>query len=168
MPSFVKWPTLVLCSIFLIIYVDKAISSQDIMMNLTKGFAAALDKCKKELNIQDHIMQDFFNFWREEYQLVNKEFGCVVMCMASHFDLINEDSKMHHEKAHAFAKSHGADDVLAKQIVTMIHECEKVHEGMSDDCSRVLEIAKCFRGKIHELKWAPNMETLIEEIMTEV
>lgn len=60
------------------------------------------------------------------------------------------------------------DEDIAKQLVSMIHECERNNEGDSDDCQRVLEISKCFRTKIHELKWAPSMEVLLEEIMTEV
>lgn len=57
---------------------------------------------------------------------------------------------------------------MAKQLVSMIHECEKANEGGDDDCKRVLEVAKCFRTKIHELKWAPSMEVILDEIMTEL
>lgn len=60
------------------------------------------------MNLSEHVMQDFYNFWREEYDLVNTELGCAIMCMAGKFDLITEDSKLHHGNAHEFAKSHGA------------------------------------------------------------
>lgn len=60
------------------------------------------------MNLSEHVMQDFYNFWREEYDLVNIEIGCAIMCMASKFDLITEDMKLHHGNAHDFAKSHGA------------------------------------------------------------
>lgn len=53
-------------------------------------------------------MQDFYNFWREEFDLVNTEMGCAIMCMAAKFDLITDDSKLHHGNAHEFAKTHGA------------------------------------------------------------
>lgn len=59
------------------------------------------------------------------------------------------------------------DDDLAKQLVQMIHDCEKQFTDITDDCSKTLEISKCFRTKIHELKWAPSMETILEELMTE-
>lgn len=50
----------------------------------------------------------------------------------------------------------------------MIHECEKSNAGVADECMKTLEVAKCFRTKIHELKWAPDMETILEEIMTDM
>ncbi|XP_072942524.1 general odorant-binding protein 1-like [Epargyreus clarus] len=163
-----KWRLVAICVVSLAFNVDIAISSQEIMKKLTTGFSKVLDQCKQELNLGDHIMQDFYNFWREEYELVNRDVGCAIMCMASKHDLVTDEMKLHHGKAHEFAKTHGADDDTAKQLVTMIHECESTHAGVSDDCSMVLEIAKCFRTKIHALKWAPDMETVIEEVMAEV
>ncbi|OWR47910.1 pheromone binding protein 2 [Danaus plexippus plexippus] len=143
------------------------LASQEIMKKLTTGFVKAMEECKAELNLGDHIIQDFMNYWREEYELLNRDTGCAIMCMASKHDLITEDMKIHHENAHEFAKSHGADDDLAKQLVQMIHDCEKQFTDITDDCSKTLEISKCFRTKIHELKWAPSMETILEELMTE-
>ncbi|XP_047536248.1 general odorant-binding protein 1-like [Vanessa atalanta] len=161
-----KWRlTFFVCLLYQVYYVS---SSQEVMKKLTTGFAKALDQCKEELGLGDHIIQDFFNYWREEYELVNRDMGCAIMCMASKLDLITDDMKIHHGNAHEFAKSHGADDDMAKQLVNIIHECEKVHVGVVDDCMKTLEIAKCFRTKIHDLKWAPSMETILEEIMTEV
>lgn len=61
-----------------------------------------------KLNLGDHIIQDFYNYWREEYDLVHAETGCAIMCMASKLDLITDDRKLHHGNAHEFAKSHGA------------------------------------------------------------
>ncbi|CAG9564369.1 unnamed protein product [Danaus chrysippus] len=144
-----------------------ASASQEIMKKLTTGFAKAMEECKAELNLGDHIIQDFMNYWREEYELLNRDTGCAIMCMASKHDLVTEDMKIHHENAHEFAKSHGADDDLAKQLVQMIHDCEKQFTDITDDCSKTLEISKCFRTKIHELKWAPSMETILEELMIE-
>lgn len=57
---------------------------------------------------------------------------------------------------------------MAKQLVEMLHECEKSQTSIADDCLKTLEISKCFRTKIHDLKWAPSMEEIIEELMTEV
>ncbi|XP_063374913.1 general odorant-binding protein 1-like [Cydia amplana] len=166
MAAATKWWTLV-AAFILSLCVNRATPSAEIMKKLTTGFATALDKCKTELNVQENIMQDFYNFWREDFELLNRDTGCVILCMALKFDLIDEDAKLHHKNAHEFAKTHGADDDLAKQLVTMIHECEKANTE-ADDCIRALEIAKCFRTKIHGLKWAPSMETVLEEVMTEV
>nr|AXF48749.1 odorant-binding protein PBP2 [Lobesia botrana] len=147
--------------------VNRVTPSSDMVKGFTTGFAQALDKCKAELNIPDNVMQDFYNFWREDYALVNRDMGCAIMCMATKLELVTDENKLHHGNAHEFAKTHGADDDVAKQLVTIIHECEKEHTE-ADDCARTLEIAKCFRTKIHGLKWAPDMETVLEEIMVEV
>ncbi|XP_041984865.1 general odorant-binding protein 1-like [Aricia agestis] len=142
--------------------------TQEVMKKLTIGFGRALSECRSELNMGDHIMQDFTNYWKEDYQLLNREFGCMVLCMASKHNLLTEDG-LHHDNAHEFAKKHGADDDTAKQLVTMLHECDKNPNAPSDDdCMRALEVSKCFKTKIHELKWAPSMEEIIEEIMTDV
>nr|WHU27524.1 odorant binding protein 3 [Heliconius charithonia] len=150
-----------------LVQVCRVAPSQEIMHKLTKGFASAFEQCKQELNLGDNIMQDFMNYWREEYELLNRDTGCAIMCMAQKHDLLTEDG-IHHEKVHGFTKSHGADDEVAKQLVTMIHECEKSNAGVPDECMKTLEVAKCFRTKIHELKWAPDMETILEEIMTDI
>nr|AHZ89398.1 pheromone-binding protein 2 [Grapholita molesta] len=161
-----RWRML-LAVFVLSVCVNRVTPSADIMKKLTTGFATALDKCKNELNVQENVMQDCYNFWREDYELLNRDTGCVILCMALKFDLIDEDAKLHHKNAHEFAKTHGADDDLAKQLVAMIHDCEKQNSD-ADDCIRTLGIAKCFRTKIHGLKWAPSMETVLEEVMTEV
>nr|AAS49922.1 pheromone binding protein 1 precursor [Sesamia nonagrioides] len=154
--------------ICVIIMTSSVMSSKELVSKMSSGFSKVLDQCKAELNVGEHIMQDMYNFWREEYELVNRDLGCMVMCMASKLDLVGDDQKMHHGKAEEFAKSHGADDELAKQLVGIIHACETQHQAIEDPCSRTLEVAKCFRSKMHELKWAPPMEVAIEEIMTAV
>ncbi|XP_049877435.1 general odorant-binding protein 1-like [Pectinophora gossypiella] len=163
-----KWRLVSICVIALTLQVDRVKSSAEIMKKMTLGFSKALEQCKQEMKFGDHIMQDFYNFWKEDYELLNADVGCAIMCMASKFDLINEENRLHHINAHEFAKSHGADDDMAKQLVTMIHDCENVHADIADDCKKTLEIAKCFRTKIHGLKWAPTMEVVLEEVMTEV
>lgn len=54
---------------------------------------------------------------------------------------------------------------MANKLVSILHECTIV---MEDPCIMVLETAKCFRTRIHELKWAPTMDLVIEEVLTEV
>ncbi|XP_023936562.1 general odorant-binding protein 1-like [Bicyclus anynana] len=154
--------------VFVVTHGHRAIASQEIMKKLTTGFSKALEECKQEMGFGEHIMKDFYNYWKEDYELLNRETGCAIMCMASKFDLIADDMSLHHQNAHEFAKTHGADDDMAKQLVNMLHDCEKVHDSIVDNCSKTLEISKCFRTKIHELKWAPSMEEILEEVMTEV
>ena len=57
---------------------------------------------------------------------------------------------------------------MAKELVTTVHECEQKHEMEEDPCLRALEIAKCFRGAMHEINWAPKVDVVITEILTEV
>ncbi|KOB67877.1 Pheromone-binding protein 1 [Operophtera brumata] len=181
---------------------ERSWGSQEVLLNMSKGFGAAFEDCK----IEDHIMQDFFNFWREDYALVNRELGCMVICVAQRLGLMDADMKMHHGNAHEFAQKHGAvranrelgcmvicvaqrlglmdadmmmhhgnahefaqkhgaDDETAKKLVSVCHDCEKQHEAVEDHCARILEVAKCFRTKIHELKWAPSMAVVMEEMM---
>lgn len=56
-------------------------------------------------------MNDFFNFWREEYELVNRDLGCMLICMAQKLGLMDADKKMHHGNAQEFAQKHGAGTV---------------------------------------------------------
>ncbi|CAB3244421.1 unnamed protein product [Arctia plantaginis] len=130
--------------------------------------ADCIDSSQYALGIGDSIVQEFYGYWREDYALVNRDMGCMIICMASKLDLLNDEMKMHHGNAHEFAKAHGADDDTAKQIVTILHECESSPSTEDDPCLRALEISKCFRSRIHELKWAPNMEVVLEEVMTGV
>nr|ALJ93808.1 pheromone-binding protein 1 [Athetis dissimilis] len=144
---------------------SSVMASKELMTKMSTGFTKVLDQCKSEVNVGDHIMQDMYNFWREEYELVNRDLGCLVICMANKLELIGDNQKLHHGKAEEFAKSHGADDDQAKQLVAIVHDCENQHQAIEDACARMLEISKCFRTKIHELKWAPSMEVVMEEIM---
>lgn len=53
-------------------------------------------------------MQDFFNFWREDYELLNRELGCMVLCMGQKLGLVDAEMNMHHGNAQEFAQNHGA------------------------------------------------------------
>nr|AXN76739.1 odorant binding protein PBP1 [Clostera restitura] len=141
------------------------LASQELMLKMSGGFRKVVGQCAQELKIGDHIMEDFKNYWQEDYALLNRDFGCMVVCMASKLDLISEDTKLlHHGNAEEFAKSHGADDATAKQLVAIVKDCEAAN-AQDDHCMRMLEVSKCFRTKIHALKWAPPMELLMEELM---
>nr|AFG72999.1 pheromone-binding protein 1 [Cnaphalocrocis medinalis] len=143
-------------------------SSQDVMKKVTVHFSKALETCKKELDLPDAINTDFFNFWKEDYELQNRLTGCALMCMSSKLDLVDPEGKLHHGNAHEYAKSHGADDSVAKQLVDLLHGCESSTAQSDDDCSRVLGIAKCFKAEIHKLKWAPDMEVVMAEVLAQV
>nr|QRF70941.1 pheromone binding protein [Semiothisa cinerearia] len=158
------WRVLALFGTFLA-KIEDGQCSQEVMHSMTKGFARVLEDCKKEEHVGDHVMQDFFNFWHEEYELVNHELGCVVLCMAGKLELIDDDMRMHHGNAKEYAKAHGADDELAQKLVDMVHSCEQASAAIEEKCARALDTVKCFRTKIHGLKWAPSMRVIMEEVM---
>lgn len=70
-----------------------------------------------------------------------------------------------YQKKNAFAFS---DADLATKLITIIHGCEQEQDPHEDQCLWVLEVAKCFRSRIHDLEWSPAMETVIEEVLTEI
>ncbi|KAM3959416.1 general odorant-binding protein 1-like [Aphomia sociella] len=164
-----KWSVYAFYLTCFLVLVDKANSSAEVVKKLSLSFIKTLNVCKTELNVGENIIQEMQNFWREEYDLVHRDVGCMILCMASKHDLLHvEEYKLHHANAEEFAKAHGADEDTAKQLVSILHECEKENASQNDYCLRALEIAKCFRTKIHALKWAPSMEDILEEIITEV
>nr|QLI62029.1 pheromone-binding protein 3 [Streltzoviella insularis] len=143
-------------------------SSAETMKNISSGFIKVLDECKQELNLGEHILNDFYHFWKEEYSLLNRETGCAIICMSKKLDLLDPDGNLHHGNAKEFAMKHGAEDEVASKLITLIHECEKQHTAVEDECLRKLEVAKCFRSGIHQLNWAPNMDVIVTEVLTEM
>nr|BBB15987.1 pheromone binding protein-A [Ostrinia latipennis] len=142
--------------------------SQDVMKQMTINFGKALDTCRKELDLPDTINADFYNFWKEGYELSNRLTGCAIMCLSSKLDLVDPEGKLHHGNTHEFAKKHGADDSMAKQLVDLIHKCESSVTDDPDACMKVLNIAKCFKAEIHKLNWAPSMDLIVAEVLAEV
>nr|AEZ52490.1 pheromone binding protein [Orthaga achatina] len=143
-------------------------SSADIIRDMTVNFGKALDTCKTELDLPESINADFNNFWKEGYELNNRLTGCAIMCLASKLDLLDPTGSLHHGNANEFAKKHGADEAMAKQLVDLIHGCEKSAEPDKDACVTALNIAKCFKVEIHKLNWAPSMDLIVGEMLAEV
>nr|Q27388.2 RecName: Full=Pheromone-binding protein; Short=PBP; Flags: Precursor [Heliothis virescens]CAA65604.2 pheromone binding protein [Heliothis virescens] len=144
-------------------------ASQDVMKNLSMNFAKPLEDCKKEMDLPDSVTTDFYNFWKEGYEFTNRHTGCAILCLSSKLELLDQEMKLHHGKAQEFAKKHGADDAMAKQLVDMIHGCSQSTPDATDDpCMKALNVAKCFKAKIHELNWAPSMELVVGEVLAEV
>nr|AAF16702.1 pheromone binding protein 3 [Manduca sexta] len=141
--------------------------SSDAMRHIANGFLKVLDQCKHELGLTDQIVVDLYQFWKLQYALLNRDTGCAIICMSKKLDLLDSTGRMHHGNTQEFAVSHGATDEVASKVVVIIRDCEKQQEGEEDDCVRVLEVAKCFRTAIHELNWAPNMEVVVDELLTE-
>ncbi|XP_038210980.1 pheromone-binding protein 2-like [Zerene cesonia] len=151
-----------------IVTVTGALASHETLKSITYSFLKVLEECKHELNLTDNILVDLYHFWKEDAALIKRDTGCAIACMSKKLDLVDPSGKLHHGNAQEFALKHGADEEVARKLVTMVHECEQKHEVNDDLCLRALEIAKCFKGGIHELNWAPKMEVMVGEVLTEV
>lgn len=60
------------------------------------------------MDIPETVIQDFYNFWKEGYELTNRQMGCAILCMSSKLELIDGEMNLHHGNAQEFAKKHGA------------------------------------------------------------
>nr|AAF06139.1 pheromone binding protein [Choristoneura rosaceana]AAF06140.1 pheromone binding protein [Choristoneura rosaceana] len=141
--------------------------SADVVKGMTLNFGKGLEECKKEMNLPDSINADFYNFWKDDHVLTNRDTGCAIMCLSSKLELVS-DGKLHHGNTLEYAKQHGADDTVAQQLVDLIHNCEKALPDLEDPCMKVLEWAKCFKIEIHKLNWAPSMDVLAGEMLAEI
>nr|AXN76740.1 odorant binding protein PBP3 [Clostera restitura] len=160
--------TCVLTCVLLVVAGLKEVEpSKDAMKYITTGFVKVLAECRKELQLDDQIIVDLFHYWKLDYSLLNRNIGCLIICMSKKLDLIDESGRLHHGNAHEFAMNHGADADMASKLVEIIHSCEKGHDH-EDECTRVLEVAKCFRTAIHELDWHPDMEVGVLEVLAEI
>nr|UVB79190.1 pheromone binding protein 1 [Heortia vitessoides] len=156
---------LLLVAVFVLSEVE---SSKDVMKEMSINFGKALDTCKKELDLSDSINSEFYNFWKEDYQLSNRQTGCAIICLSSKLNLLDENLNLHHGNAHEFAKKHGADDAMAQQLLDLIHQCEKTAPKEPDECIQALNVSKCFKAEIHKLDWAPSMDVVVAEVLTEI
>lgn len=61
-----------------------------------------------QLGLTDNILADLFHFWKLEYNLLNRDTGCLIVCMSKKLELIDANGKLHHGHAQEFAMKHGA------------------------------------------------------------
>ncbi|KAI5637916.1 PBP/GOBP family domain-containing protein [Phthorimaea operculella] len=146
-------------------------ATADIMQTIALNFGRPLQECKKEMDLPDTIDVDFINFWKDGYVVTNRATGCAIFCLSTKLDLVSPDGTLHHGNAHEFAKKHGADDSMAKQLVELFHGCERATKAAApslvDDCVRVLAVTRCFKEEIEKLNWTPDMDLVIGEILAE-
>lgn len=58
-------------------------------------------------------------------------------------------------------------EVLASQMVGLIHGCEQQFEADEDHCWRILHVAECFKMHCKEKGIAPTMELMMAEFIME-
>lgn len=54
---------------------------------------------------------------------------------------------------------------LAKELVVLIHNCEKQFEGVEEHCMRTLRVGECIRDACLSRDLAPTMELLLAEFI---
>nr|QRF70945.1 general odorant-binding protein [Semiothisa cinerearia] len=135
------------------------------MKDVTLGFGQALEKCREESQLTQDKMEEFFHFWREDFTFEHRELGCAIRCMSQHFNLLTDASRMHHENTHKFIKSFPNGEVLAQQMVSIIHSCEQQHDTEADHCWRILRVAECFKHSCQQAGVAPSMELMMTEFI---
>ncbi|CAB3219685.1 unnamed protein product [Arctia plantaginis] len=143
-------------------------SSQEVMKQMSINFGKPLEACRKEMDIPETVMQDFYNFWKEGYELKNRDMGCAILCVTAKLELLDSDLNLHRGNAQDFARKHGADDAMAKQLVDIIHNCAATSpEAPDDPCQKTLNTAICFKAEIHKLNWAPSIDLVVGEMLAE-
>lgn len=60
-----------------------------------------------------------------------------------------------------------AGEVLARQMVSLIHGCEKQFDHEEDHCWRILHVAECFKHACVASGVAPTMEIMMTEFIME-
>nr|ACJ07126.1 general odorant binding protein 1 [Chilo suppressalis]ACJ07127.1 general odorant binding protein 1 [Chilo suppressalis]ACJ07128.1 general odorant binding protein 1 [Chilo suppressalis]ACJ07129.1 general odorant binding protein 1 [Chilo suppressalis] len=136
-----------------------------VMKDITLGFGAALEHCREESGLTQENMEEFFDFWREDFKFEHRELGCALRCMSRYFNLITDTNRMHHENTENFIKSFPNGEKLSKVLVQVIHECEKKFDHEEDHCWRILHIGECFRDMCRSQNIAPAMEMLLAEFI---
>lgn len=61
-----------------------------------------------QLNLPDSINVDFMNFWKDDYEVTNRDTGCAIICLSTKLELISPDGTLHHGNTLEYAKKHGA------------------------------------------------------------
>lgn len=139
----------------------------DVMKDVTLGFGEALKHCREESELTEEMMEEFFHFWRDDFKFEHRELGCAIRCMSHHFHIMTEDHRMHHQKTDAFIKTFPNGEVLAEQMVGMIHACELQFEHEADHCWRILHTAECFKNTSVARGLAPAMQLAMAELLME-
>nr|AHZ63796.1 odorant-binding protein 3 [Grapholita molesta] len=143
----------------------EAASEQSITMShVNAHFGKTLEMCREEANISREIMEEWHHVWDDNFEIVHREIGCVLICMSHKFSLLQDDHRMHHNSMHDYIRSFENGDNLSAMVVELFHGCEKQFEDIADDCSRVTKVMACFKVAAKEADIAPEV-TLIEAVL---
>ncbi|CAH0724111.1 unnamed protein product, partial [Brenthis ino] len=144
--------------------VPKVKSTAEVMSHVTAHFGKALEECREESGLSPEVLEQFQHFWSEDFEVVHRELGCALICMSNKFALMHDDARMHHVNMHDYVKSFPNGELLSEKMVNLIHNCEKVHDDVEDECSRVVKVAACFKESAKKEGIAPEV-TMIEAVL---
>nr|URZ86311.1 general odorant binding protein 3 [Grapholita funebrana] len=136
----------------------EAASEQSITMShVNAHYGKTLEMCREEANISREIMEEWHHIWDDNFEIIHREIGCVIICMSKKFTLLQDDNRMHHDSMHDYIKSFQNGDSLSATVVELIHNCEKQYEDIADDCSRITKVMACFKVEAKKAGIAPEV-----------
>nr|AKF16202.1 general odorant binding protein 2 precursor [Conopomorpha sinensis]QGN03652.1 putative odorant binding protein 22 [Conopomorpha sinensis] len=144
--------------------VVNVMGTAEIMSHVTAHFGKLLEECRQESGLTTDILEEFQHFWREDFEVVHRELGCAIMCMSNRLTLMHDDARMHHANMHDYVKSFPQGELLSGTMVELIHNCEKIHDDIPDDCDRIVKVAACFKVDAKKAGIAPEV-AMIEAVL---
>ncbi|XP_013195990.2 general odorant-binding protein 2 [Amyelois transitella] len=138
--------------------------SAEVMSHVTAHFGKALEECREESGLKTEVMEEFKHFWSADFEVVDRELGCAIICMSNKFSLLQEDTRIHHVNMDEYIKSFPNGEVLSQRMVQMIHNCEKHYDDIADECDRVVKVSACFKADAIKEGIAPEV-AMIESVM---
>ncbi|CAH0764663.1 unnamed protein product [Diatraea saccharalis] len=137
----------------------------EVMSHVTAHFGKALDECREEAGLSTDVLDEFKNFWSEDFEVVHRELGCALICMSNKLSLLHDDTRVHRVNMLDYIKNFPNGEVLSEKMVTLIKNCEKQFDNIKDDCDRTVKVAACFKADAKKEGIAPEVamvETVIE------
>ncbi|XP_053614546.1 general odorant-binding protein 2-like isoform X1 [Plodia interpunctella] len=136
----------------------------EVMSHVAAHFGKALEECREESGLTTEVMEEFKHFWSKDFEVVHRELGCAIICMSNKFSLLKDDSRIHHVNMNEYVKSFPNGEILSEKMVSLIHNCEKQYDDITDDCSRVVKVAACFKADATKEGIAPEV-AMIEAVI---
>lgn len=60
-----------------------------------------------QLGLKDGMLTDMYHLWREEYDQVSPDAGCMFGCMSKKLDLLDASGKIHHGNTKEYVMQNG-------------------------------------------------------------
>ncbi|KAL4704876.1 hypothetical protein ACJJTC_019454 [Scirpophaga incertulas] len=155
-----------LCRLVLLVMAAAAAvdATAEVMSHVTAHFGKALEECREESGLSTEVLEEFKHFWSEDFEVVDRELGCAIICMSNKFSLLHDDTRIHQLNMHDYVKSFPNGELLSAKMVELLHNCEKQYDDISDDCSRTVKVAACFKRDAKNEGIAPEV-AMIEAVI---